>query len=263
MSIMTEAGDLEEKGIPAALCTIISSTGSTPRHTGSKMIVYPDGRISGSVGGGLIENQVIEEALRAIQEGKSKKASYDLVDPAKGDVGVCGGHVEVYIEPIAQKPLLVVIGGGHVGKAVLHLAKWLGFRTAVSDDRREFCTPEVNPDADLFFPVAMEELVNHLEIDSHTCLVLTTRGYDVDIKGLPSLLEKKPAFIGVIGSKRRWIVTRKALLANAIPENTIRKIRSPLGLELNAETPEEIAVSIMAEVIMVRNQGTGTSMKYD
>lgn len=263
MSILREASEVEEKGVPSALCTIVNSIGSTPRHTGSKMIVYPDGRISGSVGGGLIENQVVEEALKSIREGKSRKVSYDLVDPARGDVGVCGGHVEVYIEPLGTKPLLVVIGGGHVGKTVLHLAKWLGFRTAVSDDRPEFCIPEVNPDADQFFPAPMEDLVNHLEIDENSSLILTTRGYDIDIKGLPSLMEKNPAFIGVIGSKRRWIVTRKALLANGMPEETVAKIRSPLGLELNAETPEEIAVSILAEVIMVRNQGTGKSMNYD
>ncbi len=263
MSILLEAGELEVKGISAALCTIIQSTGSTPRHTGSKMIVYPDGRISGSVGGGLIENQVIEEALKSIQEGKSRKTAYDLVDPARGDVGVCGGHVEVYIEPIAKKPLLVVIGGGHVGKAVLHIGKWLGFRTAVSDDRPEFCTSEANPDADQFFVGPMEDLVNHLEINRDSYLVLTTRGYDVDIKGIPSLLEKDPAFIGVIGSKRRWIVTRKGLLAQGISEEKITEIRSPLGLELNAETPEEIAISIMAEVIMVRNEGSGKSMKYN
>lgn len=263
MSIFSEAGELEKKGVSAALCTIIQSTGSTPRHTGSKMIVYPDGRISGSVGGGLIENQVIEEALEAIRVGKSRKASYDLVDPARGDVGVCGGHVEVYIEPIAKKPLLVVIGGGHVGKAVLHLGKWLGFRTVVSDDRPEFCTPEANPDAEQFFPVPMEDLVNHLEIDRESYLVLTTRGYDVDIKGIPVLMEKKPAFLGVIGSKRRWIVTRKGLQEQGLSADTISEIRSPLGLELNAETPEEIAVSIMAEVIMVRNEGSGKSMKYN
>jgi xanthine dehydrogenase accessory factor len=263
MSVLLEAGELEEKGIPAALCTIVQSTGSTPRHTGSKMIVYPDGHISGSIGGGLIENQVVEEALKVIKSGKSKKTSYDLVDPSKGDVGICGGHVEVYIEPIGHKPLLIVVGGGHVGRAVLHLAKWLGFRTALSDDRPEFCTPEANPDSEIFLPVPMEEIVNQVEINQNTSLVLTTRGYDIDIKGIPSLLEKKPGYIGVIGSKRRWVVTRKALIANGIAEDAIAKIRSPLGLELNAETPEEIAVSIMAEVIMVRNQGTGKSMKYE
>ena len=121
--------------------------------------------------------------------------------------------MEVYIEPIGQKPLLVVIGGGHVGKAVLHLAKWLGYKTALSDDRPEFCTPESNPDADVFFAGPMEELANNMQIDRNSYLVLTTRGYDVDIKGIPSLLEKNPAYIGVIGSKRRWIVTRKGLLA--------------------------------------------------
>ncbi len=211
----------------------------------------------------LIENQVIEEALKSIQEGKSRKTAYDLVDPARGDVGVCGGHVEVYIEPIAKKPLLVVIGGGHVGKAVLHLGKWLGFRTAVSDDRPEFCTPEANPDADQFFPVPMEDLVNHLEIDRDSYLVLTTRGYDVDIKGIPFVTGKETCFHWCDRFKKKVDRDQERLHAQGISEEKITEIRSPLGLELNAETPEEIAISIMAEVIMVRNEGSGKSMKYN
>jgi xanthine dehydrogenase accessory factor len=259
--IYTAIVQLQSEGGMGALCTIIESSGSTPRHVGSKMLVFEDGHFIGTVGGGEVEIRVIHEALDSMLSGNPRRLQYAMVDPKRGDPGVCGGSLEVYVEPILPEPLLVVIGGGHVGKAVAHLAKWLGFRVAVSDDRAEFCTQEANPSADEFFPVAMAELPAHLRFNAQTFLVLTTRSAAVDIAGLPKILEQSYGYLGVIGSKRRWSVTRKALLENGISEEKLTRIHAPIGLELNAETPEEIAVSIMAEIIMLRNQGTGGSMK--
>ena len=184
-----------------------------------------------------------------------------MVDPKQGDPGVCGGTLEVYVEPILPDPLVLIIGGGHVGKAVVHLAKWMGFRVAVSDDRTEFCNKEANPDADEFYPVLMEDLSKHLKFNKQTFIILTTRGANVDIDGLPNLLDQPFAYLGIIGSKRRWAVTQKALLEKGISAENLARIHSPIGLELNAETPEEIAVSIMAEILMLKNNGTGKSMK--
>jgi xanthine dehydrogenase accessory factor len=262
-SIFLEVAKLVEHNEPGVLCTIIETHGSTPRHQGSKMIVFPDGHFIGSVGGGEVENRVIKEALLAYQDGKNRVLKYNMIDPKAGDPGLCGGQLEVFVEPIIPNPLLVVLGGGHVGKAVAHLAKWLGFRVAVSDDRAEFCTPEMNPGVDDFYPVPMAQLPEHLNITPHTYLVITTRGSDVDIAGLPALLDSKAAYIGVIGSKRRWAMTRKGVTDQGVPEEKLRRVISPIGLELNAETPEEIAVSIMAEIIMLRNGGTGSSMKHE
>ncbi|HVN55913.1 MAG TPA: XdhC family protein [Anaerolineaceae bacterium] len=263
MDIYREVVNLQNHQEAGALCTIIESNGSTPRHEGSKMLIYEDGRFIGSVGGGEVENRVIAEAKEAMLDGKTRRLSYNMVDPQQGDPGVCGGTVEVYIEPILPQPTLVVVGGGHVGKAVAHLAKWLGFRVAVNDDRPEFCTPEANPDADEFYPVPMSELPAHLKINSQTYLVLTTRGMLVDVPGLPPLLDTRAAYIGLIGSRRRWTMTRKALLEAGVPEEKLNRVNSPIGLELNAETPEEIAVSILAEIIALRNGGTGKRMKMD
>jgi xanthine dehydrogenase accessory factor len=157
--------------------------------------------------------------------------------------------------------MVVVIGAGHVGKAVVHLAKWLGFRVAVSDDRPEFCTPEATPGGDAYYPVPMGELPSHLKINRRTYIVITSRGANVDVQGLPGLLEADPAYIGVIGSKRRWLTTAKGLKQRGVPEDKIARVHSPMGLELNAETPEEIAVSIMAEILMLKDKGTGKPMK--
>lgn len=260
MSLYQALADLEANNQAGALCTIIKSQGSTPRHTGSKMLVYPNGQIAGTIGGGELENRVIRAAQAAIVDGIPRHLEYSMADPERGDPGVCGGQVEVYVEPILPKPTLVVIGSGHVGKAVAHLAHWLGFRVAINDDRPEFCTPEAVPEADIYIPGLLQELPARLEINPWTYLVLTTRGILVDIAGLPALLDTPAAYIGVIGSKRRWETTRQKLIDNGIPLDKIERVRSPIGLELNAETPEEIAVSILAEIIMLRQGGDGRVM---
>ncbi len=260
-SIFQALSELEKTNESAALCTVTKSEGSTPRHVGSKMLVYADGKFIGTVGGGDLEHRVMDEAWIAISEGTARTLKYSMVDPSRGDPGVCGGTVEVFVEPILPPAMIVVIGAGHVGKAVVHLAKWLGFRVAVSDDRAEFCNPESVPGADAYYPVEMGKLVDHLKINRLTYIVITSRGSSVDALGLPSLLETNASYIGVIGSKRRWLTTVKALKEKDVSDEKIARVHSPMGLELNAETPEEIAVSILAEILMIKDKGTGKSMK--
>ena len=260
-SIYQALSELEATHREAALCTVVKTSGSTPRHATSKMLVYADGHILGTVGGGELENRVIQNALDSLKDGKSRLLEYSMADPSRGDVGICGGQVEVFVEPILPNPMLVVIGGGHVGKAVAHLAKWLGFHVTVSDDRPEFCRPEANPDADEYYPVPMAELPLHLNITPQTFLVLTTRGSSVDVAGLPALLESQAGYIGVIGSRKRWLTTSRELNDAGISEESLLRVHSPIGLGIGAETPEEIAVSILAEILMLRGSGSGKQMK--
>lgn len=260
-SIYEALSELEKNNEPAALCTVVKSEGSTPRHVGSKMLVYADGKFIGTVGGGELENRVLKAARESLSTGSAVNLSYTMADPARGDPGVCGGTVEVFVEPILPPATIVVIGAGHVGKAVVHLAKWLGFRVAVSDDRAEFCNPDTTPGGDEYYPVEMGKLAEHLKINNRMYIVITSRGSGVDAAGLPTLLESDAAYIGVIGSKRRWLTTTKALKEKGVAEERIAKVHSPMGLELNAETPEEIAVSIMAEILMIKDKGTGKAMK--
>ena len=261
VDIYRTLAEIEKNNEPAALCTVVKSIGSTPRHVGSKMLVYPDKKFVGTVGGGDLEKRVLNEALLAMSDGQTRLLSYTMADPSRGDPGVCGGTVEVFVEPILPPATVVVIGAGHVGKAVVHLAKWLGFRVAVSDDRSEFCNPEATPGADAYYPVPMGELSEHLQLNNRSYIVITSRGSSVDVQGLPGLLEADSAYVGVIGSKRRWLTTVKALKAKGVSDEKIARVHSPMGLELNAETPEEIAVSIMAEILMLKDKGTGKPMK--
>jgi xanthine dehydrogenase accessory factor len=260
LSVFRAITDLEDQNRAGALCVVVRTNGSTPRHTGSKMVVFPGGSITGTVGGGELENRVIHEALESIKDGNSRLLKFDMTDIQRGDVGVCGGQVEVYVEPIRPKPTLVVIGAGHVGKAVVHLAHWLGFWVVVNDDREGFCTPEAVPGADLYVPAPMADLPRFVEFTPWTYVVLATRGMNVDVQGLPKLLDQPAGFIGVIGSRRRWTMTKKEMVAQGVPVEKLERVHSPVGLELHAETPEEIAVSIMAEIIMLRQGGDGLPM---
>lgn len=248
---------------PVALCTVIRARGSVPRHEAAKMLVHPDGRIQGTVGGGELEARVIREALEAMQEGRPRLIRYTLSDPRQGDPGVCGGEVEVFVEPLLPPPTVLILGAGHVGRAVAHLAKWLGFRVLVSDDRAELCTPEGIPEADGFLIGPPEAVLPSAPIHAQTYIVLATRNHPLDVRILPLILDSPAPYIGVIGSRRRWLLTAKALLEQGIPMERLARVRSPVGLELNAETPEEIAVSIMAEIIALRRGGSGQPMAID
>jgi xanthine dehydrogenase accessory factor len=207
-----------------------------------------------------MESRVIAEALEAIQLGEARLLHYEMTDPAKGDPGVCGGQLDVFVEPIQPSPTVVVAGAGHVGREVAHLAKWLDFRVVVTDDRPDFCTPESVPDGDEFIPGPLETLTSKMQITSQTYLILCTRNVKLDVMGLPSLLATPAAYIGVIGSRRRWATTRNMLLESGVDEADLSRVVSPMGLEINAETPKEIAVSILAEIIMLRRGGDGKRM---
>ncbi|GAB4464732.1 MAG: XdhC/CoxI family protein [Anaerolineae bacterium] len=248
---------------PVVLATVVRTRGAVPRRAGTHMLIYEDGRFLGTIGGGEMERRVIQEARNAIETGEGSLFAYDFVDPEAGDVGVCGGTMEVYVEPLLPEPTVVVIGCGHVGKAVATLAKWAGFRVVVTDDRAEFCNPDFIPDADVYLPVPTADVHTHIPKNRWTYIAALTRGSQVDQELLPPLLDSPVPYIGCIGSRRRWAVTAEALRERGVTEAQLARVHSPIGLELNAETPEEIAVSIVAEIIMVMRGGTGERMKME
>jgi xanthine dehydrogenase accessory factor len=226
------------------------------------MLVFPDGSIEGTIGGGEIESLIIAEAQAALQDGLPRLRHYNFNDPSRGDPGVCGGEMDIYVEPILPGAKVVVFGIGHVGKAVVQLAHWLGLRVIAADDRPGFAHPDEVSEADETITCSLDALVEHVEIDARTFVVLTTRGAKVDTQGLPALMKTEAAYLGVIGSRRRWEMTAQELLEQGVDQEAISQIISPMGLELNAETPEEIALSIMAEIISLLRGGTGEAMAH-
>jgi len=249
LSIYEELAAAEKAGKPVAFCTVVETNGSVPRHAGSKMLVYEDGSFSGTVGGGGVEELVLQSALVALKDGEPKLISYSLNQADSGAVGLCGGEMRIYIEPILQPTTLIVVGAGHVGREVVRLAKWLNYRVFLSDDRTEYCTEEMVPNADAYFPIAMEEIPGKIKITPQTLFILVTRGSEVDVKGLPNLLKTSASYIGLIGSRKRWAHTQKLLIEAGVTEEQISRIHCPIGLDIGAETPQEIAVSIIAEII--------------
>ncbi|MFP3854940.1 MAG: XdhC family protein [Anaerolineales bacterium] len=263
MASYQRLAELEQQGKTAAVATVIRTQGSVPRHEGSKMLIFPDGSIEGTIGGGEMENRVIAEAREALRTSRLRRLSYSFRDPERGDVGVCGGEMEVLVEPIKPPATILIIGGGHVGQAVAELANWLGFRVVVADDREEFAQEDVVPQAEKTVYVAMADVADRVTIHDQTYVLLTTRGVEVDVAGLPALLDSPAPYIGVIGSRRRWETTAKKLREAGIEEAKIARVTSPIGLELNAETPEEIALSMLAEIVMIMRGGTGERMDPD
>jgi xanthine dehydrogenase accessory factor len=259
-SLYAALAELEATGGSAALCTIIHEQGSVPRHVGSKMLVYGDGRFIGTVGGGELESRVVRAALEALADGQPRSVQFQLVDPAAGDPGVCGGEVEVFVEPVRAAPTLLIIGAGHIGRALVHLGKWVGFRVVLADDRAEYCTPDWAPEADEYLPVPARELAARFQFTADTYIVMPTRGAPLDVEALPHLLDVPHAYLGVIGSRRRWAMAERQLRERGVPSEKLARVHAPMGLELRAETPEEIALSILAEIIMLRRRGTGQPM---
>ena len=252
--------DNQNQGKAIAMATIVRARGSVPRHAGSKMLIFPDGTTVGTIGGGEMESRVVQEALEALKDGLPRIIPYSLVDPSRGDPGVCGGEVEIFIEPYQPAATVLVIGCGHVGRALAQLASWAGFQVAVTDDRPELASPDHIPEADVYLPGDFETAMADYTITSNTFIAAVTRNVLVDRQILPKLLASPAPYIGVIGSRRRWQETKKLLMEDGLSETEIGRFHSPIGLELQAETPEEIALSIMAEIIMHYRGGTGQMM---
>jgi xanthine dehydrogenase accessory factor len=239
----------QQGGVSIVLATVIRTQGSVPRRAGAKMLVYPDGHFLGTVGGGEMESRVLEAAPQLVRDGQPDILHYELADPARGDPGVCGGQVDIFMEPILPQPTVLVIGCGHVGQAVADLAHWLGFRVVVSDDRAELCNPEAIPQADEYLAIPPDQVAAQAPLHRRTYVAVVTRGVPFDVALLPGLLESEAPYIGVIGSRRRWETALKELREKGIAEDALARVYSPIGLELGAETPREIAVSILAQII--------------
>ncbi|MEM9952510.1 MAG: XdhC family protein [Chloroflexota bacterium] len=252
-----------KQGTPSALATVITSTGSIPRHAGSKMLIYADGSIVGTIGGGKMESEVIATGQSVITSGDAQTVTYTLNSMDDGDPGICGGTATIFIEPIAIPATILVIGAGHVGQAVAELAKWMGYRVILSDDRAELCNSDIVVGLDGYLVTSPASIVDECEITPSTYIVTVTRGLPIDEQLLPKLVLTDAPYIGLIGSRRRWAITAKTLREKYnLTEDQIKRIQSPIGLELEAETPKEIALSIMAEIVMQQRGGTGQPMQW-
>lgn len=258
-----------DKGEPAALVTIVATTGSTPQRVGAKMLVFPDGRLVGTIGGGCYENDAFWKAREAITTRKPQLVHYELDDDFAQENGlVCGGQMEVFIEPIEPAPAVYIIGAGHVGYYLAKFAHESGFLVNIVDDREQFANRER-------FPEAAEVIVDDVPawlaaatLPASAYVVIVTRGHRHDLDALRSVVARDLRYVGLIGSRAKVARVYEALMAEGMDPERFTRVYAPIGLDLGAVTPQEIAVSIVAELIAVRRGRTadpavaGASLKW-
>lgn len=251
--VLAAALAAEQAGEPAALVTVVSTQGSTPQKAGAKMVVYPDGRIVGTIGGGCVEAEMTWRARQVIEARRPQLASYELTADQPGEDGlICGGRMEVFIEPIEGTPTLCLFGAGHVAQPLARMAKSVGFRVEVADDRVKFANRERFPDADLMVVDDFPAAAGKMTLGRETYAVVVTRGHKGDAEALEAVLGKGLRFVGLLASRPKLVHLAATLEERGVPPSEIAAIHSPLGLEIGAATPEEIAVSVLAEMIAVR-----------
>jgi len=244
--------DLKRSGEPAALAIVIRTEGSTPRKVGAKMIILKDGKTVGTLGGGDLEKRVIEEALNAIKQGQPRIVSFTL-DIEKGNLDMmCGGKLDVYIEPILPKERLIIFGAGHITRGLAPLMKLAGFQVSVVEDSPDLLQKDKFPEIQDLILTDMEKFARDLHPDPQTFIVILSRGFSKDKAILTQLIQKDFKYIGMIGSLRKINTMRGDLQKEGIPEEAFSKLRAPIGLDIGAETPEEIAISIAAEIIAAK-----------
>jgi xanthine dehydrogenase accessory factor len=258
--VFAAANDALTCGETVALVTIVRAQGSTPQRVGSKMLVYADGRTVGTIGGGCYEHDAFGKAREAIQTGAPSLVRYELSDDFAEENGlICGGQMDVYIEPLTAASRLYIIGAGHVGWHLGRLAHEAGFRIHVVDDREKFA----NSDR---FPAATDVVVDDIpawlesaDIPAEAYVAVLTRGHQHDLSALRALVRRPLRYLGMIGSRAKVTRVYDALLAEGVTPERLKAVHAPIGLDIGAVTPAEIAVSILAEMIAVRHGRIATA----
>lgn len=255
--VFEEIARLRRERIPAALATVVSAKGSTPAKVPARMIVREDGTTLGTVGGGCIEADVIRAARHVIDTGRPKTFTFRLAGEDAERTGVaCGGIVEIMVESL-EDPAVVIVGAGHVGQAVAALAARVGFRVTVVDDRPDYASRERFPTARDLVVCELPELRNGVRIGPATAILVMTRGHAEDLTVLRWALTTPARTVGVLGSRSKRIHFEEALRAEGVGQDQIASVRMPVGLDLGAESVDEIAVSIVAELIGLRRGTIG------
>ena len=252
--VFAALGEALKQGEEVALVTIVAANGSTPQRVGAKMLVYADGRVVGTIGGGCYENEALWKAREALQTRKAVTVRYELADDFAAESGlICGGQMEVFIEPIEPSPAVYIFGAGHVGQFVGRVAHEAGFRVHVVDDREKFANRERFPDAAEIIVDDIPDWLSRTQLPSSAYAVIVTRGHRHDLDALRALGSRKLRYLGLIGSRAKVKRIYDVLVEDSsVGIEQLEHVHAPIGLDIGAVTPQEIAVSIVAELIAVR-----------
>jgi len=255
MDLYEELVKLRREGRRGALATIVNVRGSIPSFETAKMLVRDDGSIVGTIGGGCVEAEVWQAAREVMEEEKPRTLTFNLNNNPKYDSGlVCGGTLDVFVEPVTPVPHLYLFGAGHVSVSVYRVAGMAGFAVHVVDDRDAYANRERFPDAEEIHADDFEQVMARLSPGENAYLVIVTRGHKDDMRVLRWAVEQRARYIGMIGSQRKVLAIYKELEKDGVAREKLERVHAPMGLDIGAITPEEIAVSIVAEMIAVRRQ---------
>ena len=255
MDLYEEIVALRRQGRRGAVATIVSARGSIPSFKTAKMLVRDDGSILGTIGGGCVEAEVWQAAREVMESEKPRTLSFDLNQDPKYDTGlVCGGTLEVFVEPVLPPASLYVFGAGHVAVNLYRVAQNAGFDVTVIDDREAYASRDRFPDAKEVIAEEFENAMAKLQPSEASYIVITTRGHRDDMRVLRWAVQTRARYIGMIGSKRKTISIFRELTKEGIPAHLFDRVHAPVGLDIGAVTPEEIAVAITAELIATRRQ---------
>ena len=261
MDIFEEIVRMRRAGQRGALATIVHTNGSIPSFESSRMLVREDGGIVGTIGGGCVEADVWAAAREVMEREAPRKMIFNLNNEASFDNGlICGGTLEVFVEPILPQPVAYLFGGGHVSMAVAKAASAAGFGIVVIDDREQFANRDRFPMAEQVF-TNFEGAFAQLRPNASSYLIIVTRGHKEDMRVLSWAVRTDARYIGMIGSKRKVLSTYKALEADGYKPEEFDRVFAPMGLEVGALSPEEIAVSITAELVAVRRNAASSAHK--
>ena len=253
MDIYEEIVKLRQEGRRGAVATIVNVRGSVPSFETSKMLVRDDGSIAGTVGGGCVEADVWQAAREVMESEKSRTLTFNLNQNPKYDTGlVCGGTLDVFIEPVLPPALLYIFGAGHVSVNLYRVAKGAGFEVTVVDDRDSYANRERFPEAREVIAQDFDQALARISPSESSYIVIVTRGHRDDMRVLRWAVQTRARYVGMIGSKRKTIAIHKELLAEGLAPSLFERVHAPVGLDIGAITPEEIAVAITAELIAIR-----------
>jgi xanthine dehydrogenase accessory factor len=250
--IYQELARLVSQGERVVLATIVTSRGSAPRKAGAKMLIRANGTFIGSVGGGTIEEQVKEQAGEVLRTGEPKMMHFDLSGTGEDAAMICGGQADVFLEPVLPAETLYLFGAGHIAQSTAVIGKMLGFRVVVIDPRPEYNNAEKLPDADLHIVEEFDRAITRLSIDENGYIIIYTTGHVFDETCLHFAVGTGAGYIGMIGSQKKVLEIKRRLTKKGVTPERLNRVHAPIGIPIGAETPDEIAVSIMAEVIQVR-----------
>ena len=252
LEIYQELVNVTSKGERAVLATVISSRGSAPREAGAKMLIKKDGSFIGSVGGGGVEHQIQKKAIEVMNSGESQIVHFDLSGRGREAAMICGGQMDVFLEPILSQETLYLFGAGHISQSTAAMAKMLGFQVVVIDPRPEYINIDRFPDADSLIAEEYDSAFSKLNVDDDSYIIIYTPGHVLDEQCLEFAVSTKARYIGMIGSKKKVIDVRERLSQKGVPPQQLDRVHAPIGIGIGAETPEEIAISILAEIIKVK-----------